>query len=88
VSSIYKSKAGAELLAKRYEEFLKLWPQPNRQAYVSTRQGATFVISCGDGESPVVLLHGAGSNSAMWIAFARAWAPHFLPLLLLGCMGP
>jgi pimeloyl-ACP methyl ester carboxylesterase len=77
VSGIYRSAAGAQLLAKRYQEFLKLWPQPNRQMHVATRQGETFVIACGKDHAPaVVLLHGAGSNSAMWIAFARAWAPH------------
>jgi pimeloyl-ACP methyl ester carboxylesterase len=78
VSGIYKSEAGAQLLAKRYQEFLKLWPQPNCQIHVSTRQGETFVIACGkDDAPPVMMLHGAGSNSAMWLAFARAWAPIF-----------
>jgi pimeloyl-ACP methyl ester carboxylesterase len=29
---------------------------------------ATFVISCGPPEAPpVVLLHGTGANSAMWL---------------------
>jgi pimeloyl-ACP methyl ester carboxylesterase len=78
VSSIYKSESGAQLLAGRYQELLKRWPQPNRQTYVSTRLGETFVIDCGrDGAPPVVLLHGSGSNSAMWIAYAAALAPHF-----------
>jgi pimeloyl-ACP methyl ester carboxylesterase len=78
VSSIYKSMPGAQLLAGRYQELLKLWPQPNRQTYVSTRYGETFVITSGaDGAPPVVLLHGSGSNSAMWIAYPAAWAPHF-----------
>jgi pimeloyl-ACP methyl ester carboxylesterase len=78
VSSLYRTEAGAQLIAQRYREFLQFWPQPNRQFHVATRYGATFVVTCGqDDAPPLLLLHGAGSNSAMWIADAPAWSARF-----------
>ncbi len=78
MSSIYRSDKGARAIARRYREFLGFWPQPNRQFHVATRYGNTFVVTCGaDDAPPLVLLHGAGSNSAMWIADAAAWSRHF-----------
>jgi pimeloyl-ACP methyl ester carboxylesterase len=78
VSSLYRTEAGAQLIAQRYREFLRFWPQPNRQFHVPTRYGETFVVSCGkDDAPPLLLLHGAGSNSAMWIAAALAWSARF-----------
>ena len=69
MTSLYRSKRGAQLIVQRYRDFLELWPQPNRQFHVATRYGDTFVVTCGaEGAPPLLLLHGAGSNSAMWIA--------------------
>jgi hypothetical protein len=31
MASLYRTEAGAQLIARRYQEFLKFWPQPNRQ---------------------------------------------------------
>lgn len=78
MNSLYRSEAGAQLIAQRYREFLQYWPQPNRQFHVPTRYGETFVVSCGEDDAPpLLLLHGAGSNSAMWIADAPAWSAKF-----------
>jgi len=78
VSSLYKTQTGAQLIAQRYREFMRHWPQPNRQFHVSTRFGETFVVTSGaDGTPPLLLLHGAGSNSAMWIGDAAAWSASF-----------
>jgi pimeloyl-ACP methyl ester carboxylesterase len=42
---------------------------------VSTRQGKTFVVTCGQPTGPpVVLLHGAGFNSAAWTPDIATWA--------------
>lgn len=78
MSSLYRTESGAQLIAQRYREFLRFWPQPNRQFHVPTRYGDTFVVSCGaDDAPPLLLLHGAGSNSAMWITDAAAWSAKF-----------
>ena len=31
MASLFRTEAGAQLIARRYQEFLKFWPQPNRQ---------------------------------------------------------
>ena len=78
MSSLYRSESGAQMIAQRYRELLEHWPKPNRQFHVPTRHGETFVVSCGaDDAPPLLLLHGAGSNSAMWISDAAAWVNRF-----------
>lgn len=78
MSGLYRSKQGAQLIVQRYRDFLKLWPQPNRQFHVATRYGDTFVVTCGAEDAPpLLLLHGAGSNSAMWIADAALLSTNF-----------
>jgi pimeloyl-ACP methyl ester carboxylesterase len=78
MSGLYRSEEGAQMVAERYREFHKSWPQNARQLRVPTRQGETFVMSCGPAEAPpLVLLHGAGSNSAMWTADAAVWSTQY-----------
>src|ERR1700742_350906 len=78
MSSLYRSHEGAQMVAERYREFLEYWPQNARQLRVPTRQGETFVMSCGAAEAPpLVLLHGAGSNSAMWTTDAAIWSAQY-----------
>jgi pimeloyl-ACP methyl ester carboxylesterase len=74
MDNFYSSEVGAQLIARIYRDFLKSWPQPNRQFELPTRQGTSFVVSCGmEGAPALLLLHGAGSNSAMWISNVGAW---------------
>ncbi|MCG8309054.1 MAG: alpha/beta hydrolase [Cytophagales bacterium] len=51
---------------------MKEYYQPSEQYMVETIFGKTFVIESGSKTAPaIVLLHGTGSNSAMWIADAK-----------------
>lgn len=51
-----------------YDRALKQWPIPYQTRQIATRHGETFVIASGDESAPpLVLLHGAGTNSAIWI---------------------
>ncbi len=69
--SIYRSAAGEAEVTAQYAELLARWPVPFEGATVRTRQGPTFVLSCGDPSNPLlVLLHGAGSNALMWMGDA------------------
>jgi len=58
--SIYKSDAAREAVLKHYDELLSHWTIPYTTRLLSTRHGATHVITCGDPSAPplVVLLGG------------------------------
>jgi pimeloyl-ACP methyl ester carboxylesterase len=75
---IYKTEAGEREILRRYEQTLSQWPVPAEHRRVPTREGDTFVLVCGpDDAPPLVLLHGSGSNAAMWMGDVTAWAQHF-----------
>lgn len=73
---IYKSDQGRHWVEAAYRELLARWSIPNRQFHVPTRLGPTHVISCGAPSHlpPLVLFHGSGSNSAMWLGDMALWA--------------
>jgi pimeloyl-ACP methyl ester carboxylesterase len=65
---LFKNAEGERILAAAYDAHLARWPVPADTRELSTRHGATFVVSCGDPSAPpLVLLHGAASNSLMWV---------------------
>jgi pimeloyl-ACP methyl ester carboxylesterase len=75
---IYKTEAGGREIVRRYEQTLASWPVPAEHRRVPTREGDTFVLVCGpDDAPPLLLLHGSGSNAAMWMGDVTAWAKHF-----------
>jgi pimeloyl-ACP methyl ester carboxylesterase len=75
---IYKTEAGGREILRRYEQTLADWPVPAEHRRVPTREGDTFVLTSGPTEAPpLLLLHGSGSNAAMWMGDVTAWAQHF-----------
>jgi pimeloyl-ACP methyl ester carboxylesterase len=78
VANIYKSEQGHEIVERQYRAALQRWPVPNRQVTIPTREGQTFAIISGEAnEIPVVLFHGSGTNSAVWMRDIAEWARHF-----------
>lgn len=76
--SIYKSASGEQAVMALYDRALEQWPVPYQTRQIATRHGATFVIAWGDASAPpLVLLHGAGTNSAIWIGDAADYSRHF-----------
>ncbi len=70
--SIYKSEQGKKAILSFYENLLAEWHQPSKQYSLNTSFGKTFIVESGDKNAPaVLLLHGSGSNSAMWISDAK-----------------
>ena len=65
---IFKSAAGRDAILDIYDSVLARWQVPYRPLELPTRYGRTFAIASGiESTPPLVLLHGSGSNSAMWI---------------------
>jgi pimeloyl-ACP methyl ester carboxylesterase len=73
--SIYKSPADERAVMALYDRVLAdYWPVPYEMLTVPTRHGDTFVIASGEESAPpLVLLHGAASNSAVWAADAALY---------------
>lgn len=71
---IFKSKAGRRAILERYDSILEQWPVPYETLDIPTQHGQTLVIACGDPlASPLILLHGSSTNSAMWIGDVAAY---------------
>lgn len=81
--SIYTSRAGERAVLALYDAALARWPVPYTTRHIATRHGRTFVIESGaESAPPLVLLHGAGSNSAMWAADVADYSRHYRVLAL------
>jgi pimeloyl-ACP methyl ester carboxylesterase len=75
MTAIYATAAGGRAVEERYREILKLWPIPNERLTIQTREGDTFVVACGPQDAPpLLLLHGSGANTAMWMGDVADWA--------------
>ena len=78
MTGIYSSREGRQEILRRYREILTRWPVANERMEIPTRQGDTSVIVSGPvGAPPLVLLHGSGTNSVMWMGDVSTWAEHF-----------
>ena len=75
MASIYKSEAGKQAVEAFYRSALERWPVPHRELIVPTRHGDTFIVASGDEHAPpLVLFHGSGANSIVWIRDITEWA--------------
>lgn len=64
----FKTAEGQNAVYKVYNTFLGNMKIPHEEIKVNTRFGKAFVIAAGMKDAPVLLLlHGSGFNSAMWI---------------------
>ncbi|MFD7656418.1 alpha/beta fold hydrolase [Actinosynnema sp. NPDC059797] len=76
--SVYRTEDGAREVRRGYLELLDHWSVPHERVTVPTSQGETFVVVSGPSDAPpVVLLHGSGTNAAMWRDDVASWARHF-----------
>lgn len=78
MTSIYKTDEGKRQVISFYENLLEQWQQPSKQLIFETNYGDTFIIESGTNHSEsVLLLHGSGSNSAMWIADVKELSKYY-----------
>jgi pimeloyl-ACP methyl ester carboxylesterase len=65
----FKSAEAKEKYLKLYDDVAMSWPVPSETQMIDTSYGKTFVRISGPLNAPVlVLLHGMGSNSLMWMS--------------------
>ena len=78
MTTLFRSEAGRRLVHERYRSFLRSSPVRHEERRIPTCQGETFVLSYGPEHAPpVVLFHGGGVNSSMWLRNLPAWGAHF-----------
>lgn len=79
MTPIWRTTEGERAVKAAYARFREAWPVPREELRLPTRFGETFVVASGDPRNPpLVLLHGAGSNSFMWIGDVGRWSEAFL----------
>lgn len=68
INSVFKTEEGKNEVIKFYDEFLQKLALSYEKFYVDTREGKTFIIASGEKSNPpLILLHGSGMNSVMWL---------------------
>jgi pimeloyl-ACP methyl ester carboxylesterase len=85
-TSLYKTPAGEQAALSLYNAALRRWPVPHETMTLATRHGDTFIVASGHPSSPpMVLLHGAGMNSAVWArdiaAYSHSYRTYAVDLL-------
>lgn len=74
----FKSQEGKAAVLKFYDSLLEEWPLSNERFYVETRFGSTFIIATGEKDAPpLILLHGSGFNSIMWLGDTREYSRNY-----------
>jgi pimeloyl-ACP methyl ester carboxylesterase len=68
---MYRSASGAEAVTAAYARLLTRWPPSFRPVRFATSLGDAFAMAGGTDRGPaVLLLHGSGSNGAVWMGAA------------------
>ncbi|WP_243277825.1 alpha/beta fold hydrolase [Clostridium yunnanense] len=68
MKTAFKSNIMKSQVIEQYDKILKSSSLAYEELYINTSYGSTFIIASGKIDSPpLILLHGAGMNSAMWL---------------------
>jgi pimeloyl-ACP methyl ester carboxylesterase len=84
--SVYKTPAGEKAVKAVYDSALAHWLVSHQTLTIPTQYGDTFVIASGEASAPpLVLLHGAGTNSTIWardvVEYSRRYRVYAIDLL-------
>jgi pimeloyl-ACP methyl ester carboxylesterase len=76
--SIYRNKIGERNFIQAYDDTLSHWQAEYESMYVATKFGDTHIIACGKTDAPpLLLLHGFGFSSTMWIDNMPSLSQHY-----------
>lgn len=76
--TLYKSGYGKAAILKKYDLLLSQWPVPYEELNINTPYGKTYIIISGEKSlPPLILLHGSGSNSSMWIGDVAEYSKYY-----------
>lgn len=74
----FKTIEGRNAVLQTYDTFLGKMRIPRETIQVDTRFGKAFAIAAGDKDAPaLMLLHGSGFNSVMWLEDMETYARHY-----------
>ncbi len=74
----FKTQQGKKAVMEFYDSQLEQWNVPYNTMNVNTRYGNTFIIACGEKSAPpLILLHGGGMNSCMWLEDIRVYSLNY-----------
>lgn len=74
----FKSEEGKKEVLNYYELLLTKGSLEHEELLVNTSYGKTFIIAMGKKElPPLILLHGSGMNSAMWIQEMESYSRNY-----------
>jgi len=76
--SLFKSEVGKDAILDNYNQLLAKCSVPYEELFLDTHYGKTYVITSGEPSlPPLILLHGSGSNSSMWIRDIERYSKHY-----------
>ncbi len=71
VGQMFRSSEGAAAVRAAYARLLERWPSAFQPVRLQTGLGEAFAMAGGNGDGPAILmLHGSGSNGAVWMGAA------------------
>lgn len=74
----FKTLVGKQEILNAYDSFMKKWVSPYEELYIDTRYGKTFIIASGVKDNPpLILLHGTGMNSIMWLGEVKEYSKNY-----------
>lgn len=74
----FKTQQGKTAVLQYYDLQIEMWNLPHETMNIKTRYGNTFILACGGKNAPpLILLHGGGMNSYMWLEDAAVYSKKF-----------
>lgn len=75
---VFKTQEGKNEVIKNYDLLLEKLASSYEKLYINTGHGKTFIIASGKkSDPPLILLHGSGMNSVMWLRDIKEYSRNY-----------